>query len=157
MHAHVIAIAALGSLVACGRLGFEARPDDARDDGTAQSPSRCQSSTRLVCDGFESGALDPMWTAEVTSGVAAIDPSRAFRGGASLHVRIDAIAAAVTDPHAMLLGAAGLTPIGVTGSVYVRAWAYIAAPFDSTFFGQLVNIADDAGTGSRWGFRTASS
>lgn len=69
-----------GPLVPPGR-------DYSADPALFFGTSRCAEAGTLLCDGFEGSALDPSWTPE--GPVPVIDPTRAARGGSSLHVHAD--------------------------------------------------------------------
>jgi hypothetical protein len=133
----------LATLGACGRLGFDAATDASGPlpDG-APPASRCSSTAALLCDGFE-GALDPRWADDTSHGTATRDPGRAYRGGASLHVRITPIATMETNPRGSLVTYDALP---ISGTLYVRAWMYFPVPL-SPRFTQLINFADDPGDG----------
>jgi hypothetical protein len=77
----------------CGRFGFDASID-ARDDaaivGDGSSVPVCKPSYEL-CDGFEGADFDPVWT--LGSNHISLDPTIAHRGGQSMHVFSDPVAA----------------------------------------------------------------
>lgn len=140
-------------------MGFDDRgADDASSGGPdilagdgGGTPSLCDVSSALVCDGFTQSSLDPRWTADLTSGTILVDDVRAFRGTSALHASTSAITLATTNPHASIRTFDGLG--SVTGVVYVRAWIYVAATFPTVEFAQFLNFADDAGLGISVGTR----
>jgi hypothetical protein len=147
----------------CGRLQFDTRDDASRGDGTVDTrpfdatgdgvaATTCAATTNRVCDGFEAGSFDPMWTLDTDRGTITIDNTRAYRGSSSVHVRIDPITSAVTNPRATLLGPAGLQTT-VTGIIYFRVWMYIASPLTQNPFNQMINAADQNGQGISMGAR----
>jgi hypothetical protein len=96
----------VGLVAGCGRLGFGDRTSSdggstdrdgsANRDGDVSDAAGPGSdaggclATYLLCDGFETATLDPVWTPSA-SGVS-IDSTVAHRGQQSLHVHADAIA-----------------------------------------------------------------
>lgn len=153
-------------VVGCGRLGFDAQTrvadaplsDTSGTDGIdpdALVASRCPKTTTLVCDGFEGNALDPRWQLDVNLGTVATSATRAYRGAGSVHVHMDAITAAVTNPRALLQTSQRLNAT-VVGTVYARVWAYFASPHHPAFFDQIVNFANTAGNGISMGARNGA-
>ncbi|HUS29574.1 MAG TPA: hypothetical protein VMZ53_13770 [Kofleriaceae bacterium] len=148
--------------VGCGRLQFDARDDamagsngdapraDAVGDGVAATT--CGTFGSRACDGFEQGAIDPMWTLDTSAGSITRDTTRAFRGSASVHVHIDQITVTTTNPRATLFGPAGLNAT-VTGMIYFRVWMYVASPLATNLFNQMINAANMSGQGMSLGTR----
>jgi hypothetical protein len=109
-------------------------------DGGA-GPSRCASSSALLCDGFEANAIDPQWHVSGGGATAVLDTTRGYRGQHSIHVHTDS-AAAMTSPNA---GLSETRTFPLNGTVWVRAWFFFQAPY-SPNFNQLLNFLD-GGTG----------
>jgi hypothetical protein len=152
----------------CGRWSFDSRDDAARsdDDGAMTTidsrpfdaaadgvaATTCGATSTRECDGFESGAFDPMWTLDTSRGTITIDSTRAYRGASSVHVRIDPITSSVTNPRAVLLGPGGLGTT-ITGIIYFRIWMYVASPVSANPYNQLINAANQSGQGISMGTR----
>ena len=81
-----------------GASGIDAGNTDARSSsntdarpGDEAGPLGCTSPDVLVCDAFDTPAVDAArWVTETQNGAATIDDARAFRGGRALHVTLDA-------------------------------------------------------------------
>ena len=85
-------------------------------------------------------------------GTIAIDNTRAYRGSSSVHVHINAITSATTNPRALLYGDAGLQTT-VTGIIYFRVWMYVQGPLPQMPFNQMINAANSSGVGISMGTR----
>ena len=156
-------LALLVLLAGCGRLQFDSRGDASAIDSPHDSPradtpaddaiaSTCGAFASRACDGFEAGSIDPMWMLDTSVGTITIDTTRAYRGTASIHVHIDPITSATTNPRATLRGPAGLGTT-VTGIIYFRVWIYVASPLGTNLFNQIINAANSAGQGISMGTR----
>jgi hypothetical protein len=140
-------------LSACGRLGFDAPTTvDASDDGRA-SDGLDATTCEILCDDFETGTLGAAWGIDTAHAQIGVDAVHAHRGTYAVHAHTDAITAAVIDPRATLLGYQGLP---ITGTVYVRVWAFFAAPHPTAFFDQVINLADAPGNGISMGARNGN-
>ncbi len=136
----------------CGRFGFDAvTVSDGGSGDSGDAAAACGPS--ILCDGFESGTLGPAWMTDVQNGSIAVDAIRAHRGKYSVHAHTDAITSSTFDPRATVIGYGGLP---ISGIVYVRAWAYFAAPHPNTFFDQVLNFSDPAGEGISMGARNGN-
>jgi hypothetical protein len=80
----------------------------------------------LFCDAFEATTLDlSKWARQFKgSGSVAIDSSRAYRGGGSLHVHVDQVAANGEGQAT----AAALPFLEPQPTLYVRAFVYLPSP-----------------------------
>ena len=111
----------IATLTGCGRLGFAelgVAGDGGPGDGDAAAAS-CLPSYQL-CEGFEDTTLAPIWM--TTSGVT-IDPTKAHRGAASIHMHSDG-AAVGADSYADLFQTATLP---ASSSVFhVRAYVWLS-------------------------------
>jgi hypothetical protein len=74
----------------CGRFGFGASIDAHNGDVDGESVPACKPSYEL-CDGFEGVDFDPVWT--TSSHNISLDSTIAHRGGQSMHVFSDPVAA----------------------------------------------------------------
>jgi hypothetical protein len=99
-----------------------------------------------VCDGFEESTINARWIQNSLKGTLSIDNTRAYRGNSSLHVHTDQITSSTFDPGATVRTSQNFNTLGV-GIVYVRAWAFLQAPFPTTF-NQLLNFATNTGEGA---------
>jgi hypothetical protein len=104
-------------------------------------PSQCATSTALLCDGFEGGAIDPQWRVSGGGATVGLDTTRAYRGSRAIHVHTDS-ATAKASPNA---GIAESRTFPISGTAWVRAWFYFQSPY-SPNFNQLLNFLD-GGTG----------
>lgn len=142
-------------LAACGRFGFDSRvttsdgaTDTAHDtsvDTTRDGPAVCGG---LYCDDFEGSAFDPRWMLDTFNGTLTLDTVHVHSGTRAVHAHIDPILSATTNARATLLSFDGLP---VTGTIYVRMWAFIVSPRPVGFFDQIINLADAAGDGMSMG------
>lgn len=105
----------------------------------------------LMCDPFESSMLDARWQLDNSMGSVAVDATRAYRGGSSLHSHVDAIGQTpVTSPRGSMRSYQGLP---VTGTFYVRVFAYFPSTIPQRFV-QFVNTTDDTGAGASVGMES---
>lgn len=116
---------ALAVLAACGRVGFDVRPDAAGDaiaagDGRAQP--FCTTVTATFCDDFDEGQALSRWTnINMFGGSLAVDSSNALSLPDAMAVSIDAVAASTTAD------ADGTTPVLAANA------SRISAQFDVAF------------------------
>jgi hypothetical protein len=153
---------------ACGRIGFGGTgsdggsadavvPDDGAlvdtPDDMAMMPidaplSLCPGAAVNMCDGFEATTLDVRWMLDNSMGSVALDTSRSYRGGASLHAHVNAIGStAVSSPRGSMRSYQGLP---ITGITYVRVFAFFPSTFPTRFV-QYVNSSNDLGLGASTG------
>lgn len=144
-------------LAGCGRIGFDVTPsNDANGDGpgTEDTPtveaSKCGATNVVICDGFEGLMFDARWAVTGTGGTAALDTTRAYRGSSSAHFHTNPAPAG--DPSAVLRTTEGLAG-AITGTVYLRAWAYFASPYPIPIFNQVLNVVNNMTTGVSMGTR----
>jgi hypothetical protein len=80
----------------------------------------------LLCDDFESGALDAhRWTVKRSHARLEVDTTRAAHGGHALHARVDDVAA----PYGSRATVTSREAIAIAGSrVFVRIWVYVTEP-----------------------------
>ena len=88
--------------------------------------STCATAGVAFCDGFETATLAPHWiVTNNMGGSAVVDPTRAYRGAASLHLHNDAIAA----------GGSSDVELDETQTfaayLYARAFIYVPSSFDA--------------------------
>jgi hypothetical protein len=117
-------------------------------DGGAGGPSQCATSKARLCDGFEAAAIDAQWLVNGGGASASLDSTRAFRGTRAIHVHTDS-AAANSMPYA------GLTEhrtFPISGTVWIRVWAYLQSPFSSNF-DQVINVLDSGTGGASFGIK----
>jgi hypothetical protein len=110
------------------------------------TPSLCSSVSVMMCDGFEGASIDGRWTQNMLKGGFSIDTTRAYRGASSLHVHTDQITSSTFDPGATLRTSQNFNTL-TPGTIYVRAFAFLQAPFPSSF-NQLLNFATNGGEGA---------
>jgi hypothetical protein len=96
-----------------------------QDFSRFHTPSSCPSSNAVFCDGFEMTDIDSWWAQDVTSGTAAIDPTRAYRGRSSLHLHSDPVAAGSMAREDLFERTAETT---FSRSYFLRAFLYLASP-----------------------------
>jgi hypothetical protein len=119
---------------------------DGGADGGAPGKDGGLDCTGLVfCDDFEAAALDlSKWARQFKgSGTVEIDPSRAYRGGGSLHVHVDEVPANGEGQAT----AAALPLLEPQPTLYVRAFVYLpsALPTDASDFLLLAQTASPFG------------
>jgi hypothetical protein len=109
-------------------------PDLAVAPDLSVAGSRCARLGVLLCDGFEAPALASQWFADEVLGTVAVDGTRAYRGTQSLHAHHDA-----TPATTRVVAAASETrTFPITGTIYVRAWAWFAGAFPATTLQPLI-------------------
>jgi hypothetical protein len=111
-------VAWIAVLSACGRIDFAARAGlDASTPGgdSGDAAPACAPAWEL-CDGFEGGAIDPMW--RVGAGVT-LDTSVAHRGSNSVHMRSAALGAGAMGYYT--IDEQRTLPLA-DPTFYVRAW-----------------------------------
>jgi len=103
--------------------------------------SRCSGLAAPICEGFEDPLLSPLWYVfdNPPAATVTLDASRACRGGSSLHVHVDALAA----------GASARTQIQEHQSEqptplvdrWIRLFAYVPAASITPAHDHVVNVA----------------
>jgi hypothetical protein len=90
----------------------------------ARAASTCATAGVAFCDGFESPALAAHWTnVQQVGGSAVVDDSRAYRGGASLHLHNDAVTMTSSDVEL------DTTLTTELPHFYARAFIYVPSAF----------------------------
>ncbi len=140
-------LAVVSALVAggCGRLQFDERPDagpldvDALELDAAPRTTRCGEVSSLVCDGFESGALDA-WRSELGAGTLSIVTDDPYLGARALR--------ASSAAGGFAYAAVDLAPIS-SGEVHARAYVRIPSgvPIDPSGVVQLLRIGRESDPG----------
>lgn len=118
---------------------LDANPVRPPDLGVA--PSTCGSLSVGLCDPFESLSR---WMTTAQSGCSAgIDTLRSYRGGSAVHFHCGADASPPAQLGALIQTSDDLP---VSGTLYLRVWAYFSASF-STAFNQTINFSNANGDG----------
>ena len=145
-------------LAGCGRIGFDVTPSGdaladtqgAPDTLNVDGPSKCGQVSAIICDGFEQAMFDPRWQVTGVSGTVQLDNTRAYRGTSSMRAITNAAPAG--DPSAVLRTSQGLAG-AITGSIYLRVWAYFPSPYPTNLFNQVLNVVNSGSTGVSVGSR----
>jgi hypothetical protein len=98
-----------------------------------RAPSLCSTTNTILCAGFESGSIDPPFTAvSITNGSDVADKVHAFRGDYALHAQQNATATGMSA-SAMAISAQAYPSL----DIYLRAWVYLPSPAPTGTFSFL--------------------
>jgi hypothetical protein len=124
--------------------------DLAAPGGDLSSVGSC--ATAKLCETFDSATLNARWSQSLNGGTVTVDTTRFYRGTSSAHFHTNAISTPTNDPQANLYTGDGFP---ISGTAYLRAWAYFQSPFP-TGFGQALNFANSSGNGASFGHQSAN-